>query len=144
MDAEEEVLRKMDVELDKPESGCCGMAGGFGYERGEHYEVSVKAGERVLLPAVRAAEKSTVILADGFSCREQIEQETKRKGMHLAQVLQMALWQDDADQFSEEFPEKKFVDGKKLRDPHKTRNRALMVIALSIGIGMGLLLKNKK
>src|SRR5689334_20297595 len=144
MDAEEEVLRKMNVELETPESGCCGMAGGFGYETGERYEVSVKAGERVLLPAVRNAENSTIILADGFSCREQIEQETDRKGMHLAQVLQMALQQNDAAKISDDPPEKRFVDGKKLRDPHRTRNMTLMLIALGGGIAAGFLLKNKK
>ena len=67
------------------------MAGYFGYEKGDHYDVSIKAGERVLLPAVRKAARKTIIIADGFSCREQIEQETDRKGLHLAQVLQMAL-----------------------------------------------------
>lgn len=144
MDAEEQVLKKMDVELEIPDSGCCGMAGGFGYEKGEHYEVSIKAGERVLLPAVRAAKKNTIILADGFSCREQIEQETQRKGMHLAQVLQMALQQSDADEFNVEPAEKKFVDGKKLRDPHRKRNMTLMLVAMSAGIAAGLLLKNKK
>ena len=69
------------------DSGCCGMAGYFGYEKGDHYDVSIKAGERVLLPAVRNAAETTIIIADGFSCREQIEQETDRKGLHLAQVL---------------------------------------------------------
>lgn len=144
MDTEEEVLKKLGVELQIPDSGCCGMAGGFGYERGEHYEVSVKAGERVLLPAVRGAERSTIILADGFSCREQIEQETNRKGMHLAQVLQMALQQNNPGEFSTDPPEKIFVDGKKLKDPHKARNTALMLIAMSVGIAAGFLLKNKK
>jgi FAD/FMN-containing dehydrogenase/Fe-S oxidoreductase len=144
MDAEEEVLKKMKVELKMPESGCCGMAGGFGYETGEHYEVSVKAGERVLLPAVREAERSTIILADGFSCREQIEQETDRKGMHLAQVLQMALQQNDADEFKDEPPEQRFVDARKLKDPHRKRNITLMLLALSVGIAAGVLVKSKK
>ena len=59
------------------DSGCCGMAGYFGYEKGDHYDVSIKAGERVLLPAVRDAGKQTIVIADGFSCREQIEQEDR-------------------------------------------------------------------
>src|SRR5262249_18331011 len=58
------------------DSGCCGMAGAFGFERGDHYDVSIKAGERMLLPAIRAAEPETLIVADGFSCREQIAQTT--------------------------------------------------------------------
>jgi hypothetical protein len=67
------------------------MAGGFGFERGEHYDVSIRAGERVLLPAVRAPPPDTLIIADGFSCREQIAQTTDRRALHVAQVLQMAL-----------------------------------------------------
>jgi len=67
------------------------MAGSFGYEAGEKYDVSIKAGERALLPMVREAARETIVLADGFSCRGQIEQATSRRGLHLAQVIQMAL-----------------------------------------------------
>jgi Fe-S oxidoreductase len=91
MDHERSLLGKMKLDFEVLDSGCCGLAGYFGYEKGLHYDVSVKAGERVLLPAVRKADEDTLIIADGFSCREQIEQLTSRKGMHLAQVLQMAL-----------------------------------------------------
>jgi Fe-S oxidoreductase len=73
------------------DSGCCGMAGAFGYEKGAHYSVSIASGERVLLPAVRDAAEETLIVADGFSCREQIQQTTNRRAMHLAEVLAMAL-----------------------------------------------------
>jgi hypothetical protein len=69
------------------DSGCCGLAGNFGFEDG-HYEVSQACGERALLPAVREAQRSSVILADGFSCRTQIEQgDTGRQAMHLAELL---------------------------------------------------------
>ena len=61
------------------------MAGSFGYERGK-YDVSVRCGERVLLPAVRSASKDTLIIADGFSCRGQIEQLTDRRALHLGNV----------------------------------------------------------
>jgi hypothetical protein len=67
------------------------MAGAFGFERGEHYGVSVKCGERALVPKVRDAADDELIIADGFSCREQIHQMTDRQGLHIAQVLQMAL-----------------------------------------------------
>ena len=87
---EETVLRKMGLDVEHPDSGCCGMAGAFGFEKGEKYEISVRAGERVLLPKVREAASETLIIADGFSCREQIEQSTNRKALHLAQVLRMA------------------------------------------------------
>lgn len=92
LDCEEKLLKSMEMDFKVLDSGCCGMAGVFGYERShDHYEVSVKVGERVLLPAVRNAPGSTVVIADGFSCREQIRQLTGRKALHLAQVLQMAL-----------------------------------------------------
>jgi Fe-S oxidoreductase len=84
-------LCKTGLELTAPDSGCCGMAGSFGFERGERYEVSARCGERVLLPSVRRADDDTFIIADGFSCREQIRQGTSRGALHSAQVLQMAL-----------------------------------------------------
>ncbi|MGH7902792.1 MAG: FAD-binding and (Fe-S)-binding domain-containing protein [Candidatus Dormibacteraceae bacterium] len=91
MDADSEVLAAAGIEADILDSGCCGMAGAFGFERGEHHRISIACGERVLLPAVRAAAPDTLVLADGFSCREQIEQATGRTALHLAQVLRMAL-----------------------------------------------------
>jgi Fe-S oxidoreductase/FAD/FMN-containing dehydrogenase len=71
-------------------SGCCGMAGDFGYEA-EHYEVSRIIGEDRLLPAVRAADPSTVIVASGTSCRHQIEHFADRRALHLAEALALAL-----------------------------------------------------
>jgi Fe-S oxidoreductase len=68
------------------DAGCCGLAGNFGFERG-HHDVSLACAERVLLPAVRAAADDTLILADGFSCRTQIAENTDRTAQHLAQVL---------------------------------------------------------
>ena len=88
---EEELLRKLGLDFRIPEAGCCGMAGAFGFERGIHHDVSVKCGERNLLPAVRQAAKEELVIADGFSCQEQITQCTDRVALHLAQVLQMAL-----------------------------------------------------
>jgi hypothetical protein len=73
------------------DSGCCGMAGAFGFEPGDHYDVSIQCGERALLPSVRQADPETLIVTDGYSCREQIAQTTDRRALHLAQVLQMAL-----------------------------------------------------
>jgi len=90
MRSEEAVLRAMGVEYQLLDSGCCGMAGSFGFEA-HKYDLSVKAGERVLLPAVRAAAEDTLIIASGFSCHEQIVQLTGRKPMHLAEVLWMAM-----------------------------------------------------
>ena len=93
IDQEEKILRRLGLDLEVLDSGCCGMAGYFGYEKGEHYRVSLKAGERVLLPEVRKADEDTLIVADGFSCREQIMQETDRRPLHLAEVIQRAMEQ---------------------------------------------------
>ncbi|HEX7831435.1 MAG TPA: FAD-linked oxidase C-terminal domain-containing protein [Thermoanaerobaculia bacterium] len=91
-DAEEAILRKLGIDLTHPDSGCCGMAGAFGFEE-KHYDLSMKMGERVLLPMIREASPDTLIIANGFSCREQIEQGTQRKTLHLAEVVRLA-WED--------------------------------------------------
>ncbi|HEX6445358.1 MAG TPA: FAD-linked oxidase C-terminal domain-containing protein, partial [Streptosporangiales bacterium] len=90
-DADDDLMAAMGLDVERPDSGCCGMAGSFGYEQGEHYDVSIAAGERVILPRVRAAAPDTLVLADGFSCREQIAQQTGREAHHLAEVLALAL-----------------------------------------------------
>jgi Fe-S oxidoreductase len=87
---EKSQMSKLGLRYKVLESGCCGMAGAFGYEE-DKYEISQACGERILLPQVRQASAETLILADGFSCREQIEQGTGRKTVHLAEAIQMAL-----------------------------------------------------
>jgi Fe-S oxidoreductase len=89
MSDEESLLRRTGVELESPDAGCCGMAGPFGFER-DKFEIAQAIGERVLLPAVRSAAPETIVVADGFSCREQIWQSTGRKAVHLAELLQKA------------------------------------------------------
>jgi Fe-S oxidoreductase len=95
-DAERRLLDGMGLDYRNPETGCCGMAGSFGFEA-THEEISMKCGEELLLPEVRRADPDTLILADGFSCREQILQGTGRKAIHLAQALEMALQQESGD-----------------------------------------------
>ena len=90
MTAEESLLRRIGIDFTAPAPGCCGMAGSFGFEH-DKYEVSAAIGELELLPAVRKAPADWLIIADGFSCREQIAQGTSRHALHLAEVLQMAL-----------------------------------------------------
>ncbi len=86
-DRDRELLRDCGVDVDVLDSGCCGLAGNFGFERG-HYDVSVACAEHGLWPAVRDADPGTAILADGFSCRTQIEAgHLGREGMHLAELL---------------------------------------------------------
>ncbi len=91
IDCDEGVLERLGLDLEVLDTGCCGLAGSFGYEAGERYDVSVKAGEQILLPAVRAASEHTLIVTDGFSCRSQIEHGSDRGTLHLAQVIQMAM-----------------------------------------------------
>ena len=90
MTAEESVLRRLGVDFQSPAPGCCGMAGSFGFEH-DKYDVSMAVGELELLPAVRKAPDDWLIIADGFSCREQIAHGSPRHALHLAEVLQMAL-----------------------------------------------------
>lgn len=80
---------RMGLEAEVLDAGCCGMAGAFGYER-ERYPVSVACAERALAPAVRQSSEETWIVADGFSCRGQIEQQTGRRALHTAELLRMA------------------------------------------------------
>jgi FAD/FMN-containing dehydrogenase/Fe-S oxidoreductase len=88
--AERSALERLGLEVELLDSGCCGMAGSFGFER-DHYGISVAIGERKLLPAVRAASKETLIVADGFSCKSQIEELTGRHALHTAEVIKLAL-----------------------------------------------------
>ncbi|MBI3223814.1 MAG: FAD-binding protein [Mycolicibacterium cosmeticum] len=83
------ILKDAGAELTRL-GGCCGLAGNFGVEKG-HYEVSVAVAEQQLLPAVRAAGPDTAILADGYSCRTQLDDLTDRHGVHLAQLLAARL-----------------------------------------------------
>jgi Fe-S oxidoreductase len=89
MTDEESVLRKMGIDFQTPAPGCCGMAGSFGFEQ-DKYQTSLAIGELELLPAVRKAPSDCLIVANGFSCREQIAQCTDRRALHLAEVIQMA------------------------------------------------------
>jgi len=84
--AEQEVLDRLHLDYEIMRSGCCGMAGAFGFEAGK-YAVSMKAAERVLLPRLREALPGTLVLANGFSCREQIEQGAGRRTLHIAELI---------------------------------------------------------
>jgi Fe-S oxidoreductase len=137
------VLKKTGLDYTVLDSGCCGMAGYFGYIKGDQYEVSIKSGERALLPAVQHADAETIIIADGFSCREQIQQQTNRKGLHLAQVLQMAL-HENGQTTNTPLPEKTYVDGMKLRDPHRTRKTVLYTAVFATAFLATYLFKKSK
>ena len=86
MNDEMKLMRSTGAEVSLLDSGCCGMAGPFGFEK-DKFEVSQTLAERVLLPAVRGAAEGTILVTNGFSCREQIRQNTDRGAVHLAAVL---------------------------------------------------------
>jgi len=106
-EADEKLLRRVGLDLELPDNGCCGMAGAFGFEA-DHYETSMKVGEYDLLPHVRNAAKDTLLIADGFSCREQISQTTERRALHIAQVLRMAQLGGERGG-GEEYPEQNHI-----------------------------------
>ncbi|MEZ5081487.1 MAG: FAD-binding and (Fe-S)-binding domain-containing protein [Thermoleophilia bacterium] len=89
-DAEVAVLKRMGVDIEVLDSGCCGMAGSFGFDA-DHYEVSTRIGERVLLPRVRGMSDDQQLITNGFSCREQVQQETGHRPVHLATLIQRAI-----------------------------------------------------
>src|SRR5262245_14699805 len=130
MDAQEKVLRNLGIDYQMPDSGCCGMAGAFGFED-RHYDISMKCGERVLLPKVRDASKNTLVIADGFSCREQIKSGTDRRGLHLAQVLKMAI---DETPSSTNFPERKYIRQEGLYDAKPLLAAAAIVAGVSLAL----------
>ena len=90
MDAERQLYERLGLDFELLDSGCCGLAGSFGFER-EHDGISRQIGEQRLMPAVRAAPSSTLLIADGFSCKTQIETLTERRALHTAQVVELAL-----------------------------------------------------
>ena len=126
MTAEESLLRRLGVNFQSPAPGCCGMAGSFGFER-EKYEVSQAIGELELLPAVRSAPDDWLIIADGFSCREQIAQGTRRHALHLAEVLQMAL---NPTEETGPYPESRLI---------RRRETAIRTSMKGAGMGVGVL-----
>jgi Fe-S oxidoreductase len=91
-EADANLLRDCGIEAHRLGSGCCGLAGNFGFERG-HRTVSEACAERVLLPAIRTAGAGTAVIADGFSCRTQIHQldSNGREALHTAELLAAAL-----------------------------------------------------
>ncbi len=130
--AEKEIFDKMHLSHEHPDAGCCGMAGAFGYEKiNDHYEVGVAAGERMLLPEVRKAPDDELIIADGFSCQEQIEQQTDRTPLHIAQVLQMALHRD----VPQKHPEAPIVAARK-KAMHAGMARAAVTLGIAAAAGL--------
>ncbi len=135
MNDEEALLSKVGLDFHVLDSGCCGMAGAFGFEK-SHYDISIKAGERVLLPAVREADKETLIISDGFSCREQIEQCTDRKALHVAQVLKMALDKEKGEFVGRTYPEEEYTHSPS-SPLSKIRTAAYIGTGVMLAAGLG-------
>jgi Fe-S oxidoreductase len=137
MTSEESLLRRLGVEVHSPAPGCCGMAGAFGFERGK-YDISMAIGELELLPAVRHAPADWLVIADGFSCREQIAQGTNRHALHVAEVLQMAL-AGSADAQAGPYPESPAV---RQRDTEVSRSMKRAGLGLAAAAAGAFLLWN--
>jgi FAD/FMN-containing dehydrogenase/Fe-S oxidoreductase len=142
MTDEESVLTRMGIEYQSPAPGCCGMAGSFGFEK-EKYEVSVAIGELELLPAVRKAPADCLIIADGFSCREQIAQCTERRALHLAEVVQMALSRDSRA-VSQTYPERAGAQRQQAEVEHSMKRAGLALVATATGAALLWMLTRRK
>ncbi|HKR84157.1 MAG TPA: FAD-linked oxidase C-terminal domain-containing protein, partial [Terriglobales bacterium] len=129
MKEEKSLMQKMQLDYRLLESGCCGMAGAFGYEK-DKYDVSIACGERSLLPEVRKAGLSSLIVADGFSCKEQIAQETNRQALHLAEVLRFA-YRNGGEEVPTMYPERHSVEHRQ-QGQRKSMARAGVFTALAV------------
>jgi Fe-S oxidoreductase len=138
---EEAVMQKMGLDYEALDSGCCGMAGSFGYEK-EKYDISIACGERKLLPKVRSAEASTLIMANGFSCKEQIEQQTPRHALHLAEVMAMAI-RSDGGESRQAYPERAFIRPRIQAQWRSMRQAGLLTSLAAAGFAAGFWLIRK-
>ena len=134
MNAEEAVLTRMGLDCQAPSAGCCGMAGSFGFED-DKYDVSMAIGELELLPAVRKAPPDWLVIANGFSCREQIAQGTDRQALHLAEVLQMALQEGPAGPEGS-YPEKLIVRQRKAETRRSMQRSGLAFAGVAAGAAL--------
>lgn len=130
LEAEKTLLDRMELDYDLPDAGCCGLSGAFGFER-DHYDVSMAVGERVLLPKVREAQADTLIISNGFSCREQIQHATHRRPLHIAEVLYLAL----CGEGNETMPERR-LEAQRTHAQRKANRRAAATAGLVIGVGV--------
>jgi FAD/FMN-containing dehydrogenase/Fe-S oxidoreductase len=134
--AESHIFGTMGMDFRRLQSGCCGMAGAFGFEA-SHYDMSIACGERVLLPEVRGAKPETIVVADGFSCREQIMQTTNRQALHPAEVLAMAL-ADRGFNRDDALPERRFTEDPQSRSRRIVRRGyAVLAAALAVAAAVG-------
>ncbi|MGA9883730.1 MAG: FAD-binding and (Fe-S)-binding domain-containing protein [Candidatus Acidiferrales bacterium] len=122
---EKKLLDEMQIKVRVLADACCGMAGSFGFEE-HHFDVSAKVGEHGMLPAIRKAGLDEVIIADGFSCREQISQMSDRHGLHMAEVLQLAIQPEQAG--ADEHPPEKIIVERHKREIQNSKMQTLAVL----------------
>ncbi len=142
IDADKALLERMGLELEAPATGCCGLAGSFGFEEGK-YDLSMAAGERVLFPAVGGMGERDLVISDGFSCRHQIHEGTERRALHLAQVLQMA-YREGAGGPPGERPERDYVRGRVESGLSPTVPVLAAVAAAAGALATGLALRRRR
>ena len=135
MSAEESVLSRIGLDWQAPAPGCCGMAGSFGFES-DKYEISTAIGELELLPAIRQAPPDWLVIANGFSCREQIAQGTDRHALHLAEVLEMALAEGPSGPEGS-YPERRLVREREQAVWRNMRHTGLAVAGLVTAAALG-------
>jgi len=128
---EAELMEHMGLAARRLASGCCGMAGAFGLER-DKYEVSMGAGERHLLPSVRRAKPSTFVIANGFSCREQIAHRSDRFALHLAEVVDLAMKAGPMGPEGRPTPESEIVAARKAAQRRSMKRAGAMLVGTTL------------
>lgn len=126
LESEAGVLKRLGLQYDLPNNGCCGLAGSFGFEE-DKYKVSMEIANLELKPLLEKAKPETIVIADGFSCREQVTQASDREGLHVAEVIQMAVRGEQPG----EFPERQVAKARR----RKVRNSMLRAAAFVVGVG---------
>ena len=126
IESEEGVLKRLGLSYELPNNGCCGLAGSFGFER-DKYQVSMDIAKLELEPLLQKAKPETIVIADGFSCREQVMQASNRQGLHIAEVIQMAVRGEQPGPF----PESRMANAHK----RHVRNSMIRTAAVLAGVG---------
>ena len=108
MTGEQNLMKKLGADYEMPDTGCCGLAGSFGFED-EHYDISMQIGEHKFYPTMRGADKDTILVADGFSCKTQLEQGSDRRALHISQVIKMAKEYGEKG-VEGQYPEREYPD----------------------------------
>lgn len=132
IEQEQKLLRDIGLSITPVDSGCCGLAGSFGYERA-HHDVATACAERKLAPAVRSAPGDQLVISDGFSCRTQIAHHTDRRALHTAEVLQMAIQQGPLGPLAGR-PEDGYGDVKLVVPARRRRRNAALAAIAVMGV----------